>query len=127
MFVFNCLFLCCGVVCILLVVCVLVLFVVVQLCFVNLVSVLDLFMQVFKCVDCKMMEVMESVLYMGDVDCDFVLYMVLYYQGVIDMVQVELKYGKDLMLWQFVSWIVVVQCDEIVLMECWQKEYGKML
>src|SRR5438445_4557010 len=63
----------------------------------------------------KMMAAMD-VKPSGDVDADFVATMVPHHQGVIDMAQAELRYGRNEQLRRIAQEIIVTQQEEIATM-----------
>jgi uncharacterized protein (DUF305 family) len=63
----------------------------------------------------KMMAGMENAP-TGDVDKDFVAWMVPHHQGAIDMAQAELLYGRNVRLRRIAEEIIVTQQQEIAAM-----------
>ena len=65
------------------------------------------------------------ITFTGDADRDFVAGMIPHHQGVIDMAEVVLKYGKDPEIRTLANEIIVAQKKEIALMKEWLARNSK--
>jgi uncharacterized protein (DUF305 family) len=78
----------------------------------------------FKKTDERMMKEMSASTYSGDTDKDFVSHMIPHNLDVIEMAEVELKYGNDPDLERFAKSIIVAQRAEIGYMMKWQAKHA---
>jgi uncharacterized protein (DUF305 family) len=74
--------------------------------------------------DERLMKEMSASAYSGDTDKDFVSRMIPHNLDVIEMAEVELKYGNDPDLERFAKSIIVAQRTEIGYMMKWQAKHG---